>query len=190
MTCGACVEGNIFFHVHVLCFFHTVTALSKRLLQGAQHWIIQTDEQTWAAPSNLAPRGTAKLQLELRVTPLPPVPLGCVVLQSCYDAISCQAKTTGQRSRSRECAYGVLPHPWKGLLPLTLPWGIECKLHSWVLMVCYYNSTFTYRKDLANACPTLSRGESRNTLCVFLNTFLSLWNRHKQELMLLLWARK
>lgn len=64
----------------------------------------------------------------------------------CYDAIFCQAKTTGQRSR--ECACGALPHPWKGLLPLTLRWGIECKSHSWVLMVCYYNSTFTYRKDL------------------------------------------
>lgn len=91
----------------------------------------------------------------------------CVVLQLCYDAISCQAKTTGQRSRSRECACGVLPHPWKGLLPLTLPWGIECKSHSWVLMVCYYNSTFTYRKDL-ECLPYFEQGrEQKYTLCIF-----------------------
>lgn len=74
-------QGNIFFYANLVCLLHTVTAVPKRLLPGAQHWIIQADEQTWTAPSNLAEGGTAELQLELRGTPLSPVPLGCVALQ-------------------------------------------------------------------------------------------------------------
>lgn len=79
----------------------------------------------------------------------------------CYDAISSEAKTTGQMSRSRECACGALPHPWKAMLPLTLPWGVECKSQSWVLMVCYYNSTSTYRKDL-ECLPYFEQGREQS----------------------------
>jgi len=81
----------------------------------------------------------------------------------CYDAISRQAKTSWQMSSSRECACGAFPHHWEGLLLLTLPWGMECKSHSGVLMVCH-TLTLTCRKDV---CPTLSRSESTvNTLCL------------------------
>lgn len=66
---------------------------------------------------------------------------------TCCDAISCQAGTTGQMSSSRERVRGTFPCHWEGLLPLTLPWGMEYKSHSWVLLVCY-TLTLTCRKDL------------------------------------------
>lgn len=150
MTCGAHVEGNIFFHAHVVCFFpqsrlflrdfyreHNIelSKLMNRLGQPLPTWLreeLQNSSWSW--------EGLPCPQCHWDVW--------CSKHAMMPSFVFCQAKTTGQRSRSRECACGALPHPWKGLLPLTLPWGRAPKSHSWVLMVCYYTSTFTYRKDL------------------------------------------
>lgn len=159
----ACVEDNNFFHISVVCIFHTVTSVPKGLLPGTQHRIIQADEQTWAAPSNLAPRGTAELQLELRGTALPPVPLGCVVLQ-CLLWCHVLSKTTGPTSRSRDCTCRAFLHYWEGLLPLTVPWDTDCKSQSWVSMACY-TWLLLLPGGMWNVHPALSRGESMvNTL--------------------------
>lgn len=146
--------------------FSTVTAVPKRLLPRAQHWIIQADEQTWAAPSNMAPRGTAELQLELRGTPLPPVPLGCVVLQRalwCH-LLSSQNNSTNEEEQ-RMCVWSLSPPLGRAAASDTaLGYRVQVTflsingvLHFWLLLT----------GRLWNACPTLSRGESTvNTLCL------------------------
>lgn len=171
MTCGTCVEGNIFFHAHVVCFFHTVTALSKRLLPGTQHWIIQADEQTWAAPSNLAQRGTAKLQLELRGTPLPPVPLGCVVLQCvlwCH-LLSSQNNWTNEQEQ-RMCMWSLAPPLERAAAPDT---ALGHRVQVTVLSINGVLLQFDFYLQEGFGMPALLWAGERAelTLCVFLNYF-------------------
>lgn len=190
MTCGACVEGNIFFHAHVVCFFHLVTALSKRLLPGAQHWIIQADEQTWAAPSNLAPRGTAEFQLELRGTPLPPVPLGRVVLQRVLWCHLLWSQNWTKEQEQRMCMWSLAPALERAAASDTAL-GHRVQVTFMSINGVLLQFDFYLQEGFGMAALLWAGGRAELTLRVFLNCFS--WSMKQAPAgvnVLLLWAQK